>query len=216
MIGDAGGEEAVGARGVEGVQALDGAVEARCFVAVLGEEDVGAGVEDDWNAGVFCGCDYGSDGFELLGERDQFVTGHVFEIQADHAGFDEVSRGGGGVVIAGFDVGGYGHVDGGGDAADEEQHFGAGDLLAVGIAEYAGDTRAAGGDRGEAFGFDDAGADCVPGVGEHEDFGGVMQGAKLFGFRSLFFRFRSLIHRFYFIEAISIAPKMLNSRHGPG
>jgi len=75
--------------------------------------------------GVFGGGDYGSDGFELPGERDEFIAGHVFEIEADCAGLDEV-RWWRRVVIAGFDVCGYGYVDGGGDAADEVEHFGAG------------------------------------------------------------------------------------------
>ena len=50
-VGDAGREQAIGAGVVKGVQSLDGAVEARGFVSVLREKNIGSGIENERDAG---------------------------------------------------------------------------------------------------------------------------------------------------------------------
>jgi hypothetical protein len=132
--------------------------------------------------------------FHLAHKRDERVALDVFEIHSDRARGDGVARGLNGIAVSGFDIGSDRDIDGACDSLNQKQHFAPGNLLAVGIAENGRNARAAGGDGGESFRFDDARADGIAHVGEDENVGARVKGAQPFGLLSLF----HLIHWFSF------------------
>ena len=145
-IGHAGHEDAVRSRVEVGPAALDRALESRRRVADLPEEDVGAGVEDERNAGLVADLrgrrrswrrtrSIGSRGPRLPSLRSS-------RLSPTAPTSSDAARGGGSglglVAVAGLHVGGDGQVDRAGDRGDRSEHLLAGEVLAVGVAEGIG------------------------------------------------------------------------------
>ena len=123
-VDDARDEDAVGARLEIGAAALDGTLEPGGRVADLAEEDVGAGVEDERDAGLLADRAHGGDlGAERArsGAASSPPSRQVLQVEPDRPDLDDPARGGRGglglVAVAGLHVGGHGQVDGAGDRA---------------------------------------------------------------------------------------------------
>ena len=172
-LDEAGDEGAVGAGVDESAQAVDRGLEQ--LLALEAEpEDIGAGVDEELDPGVLGGGARGFDPGALLGEVDQrplLARRGVLEVDPDRAGLDRRRDGlphrGGGIAVAGLDVGADRHLDGGGDAGDGCHHLVPG-KAAVGPARGEGDTRAGRPDRLEAPQLEEPGAAGVPGVREDQ------------------------------------------------
>src|SRR6478736_5794328 len=178
----AGDEERRGA-GVEiGAAPLHGVGEHVGRVAVAGlDVGVGAGVEDEGDAGPLTGGDGSLDGPDGVRQRLHLVL----EVGADDADVDGAGHRLARVAVAGLEVGRDRQVDGGGDAADGLDHEIARDLLAVGVAVGRCDRVARRGERLRAGGVgDDAGRDDVPDVDDEQQLGVAVQALELLGLGS--------------------------------
>ena len=155
-----------------------------CLVADLSEEDVGAGVEHERDAGLLSHRAHRGDlGGEVF-DREQVVAtvAQVLHVEPNRAGLDDTARGRrsglGLVAVAGLHVGSDGQVDRAGDHGDRSEHLLSRQVLPIGVPERVGRGGARGRDRACPGASDHDSARRVPRVEQQQRIAGDVEVAE--------------------------------------
>src|SRR5216684_3018914 len=209
-------EETVGAGFAVGVGASDRMFVAARLLADSEQENVGARVDHERNAGRIGGVPRGADPLDRDGQVVKFALramDRVLEVHPDCAGLDDHSHGLAEVRRVARETGLHicrdGHLDALRDSRDRGHHHVERYDLAVGIAECVSDAGAGGCDGLEADSLEDARTRGVPCVGEYEDALVVVHAAKRFCFFSLKILIHSwILHEYSVPTGLSILIQM--------